>query len=212
MGRATTLTISFMGLITSLSIISMKYNRKTAFTLIELIAVIAIIAILAGILLPTVSIAQHAMKRTQSKTLFAGWMNALQQYKQEYGYYPRNFFDSNGVFQLAGNNDAFIRALSGRDTGGAFTQSARNINRKGIRFYTFSDFDFNAKNQLADAFGNPNVSFVIDRNGDGIIEKSAEIFAENALTKVPVSGIRGSIVSYSLQGNSIDFKDVFSWN
>lgn len=189
----------------------MRIPNKRAFTLIELLTVIAIIAILTGILVPSVSIAQAAVKRAQSKTTFASWMNALEQYKQVYGHYPKNFFDKHGVFSLAANNNAFVAALSGRELDGKFSDNARKLNRKGICFYTFSNSDFNENHELADAFGNPNIFVVIDNNNDGLIEKSNETFASNVLMTIPNNGIRGSMVAYSIKGEAIEYSDVLSW-
>jgi len=191
-----------------------KHNKSInrGFTLVELLAVIAIIAVLAGILIPTVNLAQNSMNRAKSKAVFAGWMNALDQYKQEYGYYPPGFFNSSGVFELAGNNDKFVRALSGRNANGTINTEVRQVNRKAIRFYTFSEADYNDNNQLADAFGNPNVYFVVDRNGDGLIERTGDVFRADALNAVPAGGIRGNMIVYAVGGDGIDFKDVFSWD
>jgi prepilin-type N-terminal cleavage/methylation domain-containing protein len=65
-------------------------NNRKAFTLIELLVVIGIIAILAGILLPAVNHMRIKAQITAQQADFASISTALEQYKQDFGDYPRN--------------------------------------------------------------------------------------------------------------------------
>ncbi|HEX4053794.1 MAG TPA: type II secretion system protein [Tepidisphaeraceae bacterium] len=64
-------------------------NRK-AFTLVELLVVIGIIAILAGLLLPAVNRMRISASITAQKAEFQTITSALEQYKADFGDYPRN--------------------------------------------------------------------------------------------------------------------------
>lgn len=67
---------------------SMK-SRK-AFTLIELLAVIGILALLAAILLPVIGHAQRSAAITAQKMDFQTIATALENYRSDFGDYPRN--------------------------------------------------------------------------------------------------------------------------
>jgi prepilin-type N-terminal cleavage/methylation domain-containing protein len=65
-------------------------NNRKAFTLVELIVVIGIIAILAGLLLPAVNHMRRSAQITGQKADFQTIASALEQYKADFGDYPRN--------------------------------------------------------------------------------------------------------------------------
>lgn len=129
--------------------------------MVELLSIIAIITILASIIIGGAGVAQNAMYKAQTKSMFAAWMNALEQYKQEYGYYPPGLFNSSGVLDLTSGTkaDDFRTALDG-------TTDA-TLNRKGIPFYQFSESEQNEAGDLADAFGNTFVYICVDHDNDG---------------------------------------------
>lgn len=64
--------------------------KRKAFTLVELLVVIGIIAILAGLLLPAVNHMRVSAQITGQKADFVTISNALEQYKADFGDYPRN--------------------------------------------------------------------------------------------------------------------------
>ena len=61
----------------------MKKNIKR-FTLVEMLTVVAIIGILAGLIIPTVIIAQNRGRETQAKTDISSIMTAIKQVKTDY--------------------------------------------------------------------------------------------------------------------------------
>ena len=63
-------------------------RRPAGFTVLELLGVMTIIAILAALLLPTLGAARSAAQRAKTRAQFAQWAAALEQYRQEYGYFP----------------------------------------------------------------------------------------------------------------------------
>jgi len=64
-------------------------RRYTAFTLIELIVVMTVIVILTGIVLSTVGYVQKKAARARAETEIAAMSAACENYKADYGIYPR---------------------------------------------------------------------------------------------------------------------------
>ena len=101
----------------------MKKNIKR-FTLVEMLTVVAIIGILAGIIIPTVIIAQNRGRETQAKTDISSIMTAIKQVKTDYNGkilagsdYTINkeikAGESSGICTINGNKtDTFIAELS----------------------------------------------------------------------------------------------------
>jgi len=151
----------------------MKHPKTAlrAFTLIELLMVIAIIGILAGILIPAVGEVRKRANIAASKSQLSQYVNAIQLFKGEYGYYP--FDTAELTLSDPENSKEFIETLSGRTITG--TPEAVGGNRRQIAFHSFSRQEFYvdpstdqpADDQLADRFNNTNIVIVIDEDGDG---------------------------------------------
>jgi prepilin-type N-terminal cleavage/methylation domain-containing protein len=67
-----------------------RISTRNAFTLIELLVVIGILAILAGLLLPAVNHMRISAQVTAEKADFQAIASGLEQYKADFGDYPRN--------------------------------------------------------------------------------------------------------------------------
>lgn len=150
----------------------MQIDRKSAFTLIELLTVIAIIGILAGILIPTVSAVKRQANVAASKSQLSQYVNAIQLFKGEYGFYP--FADAYVDLGININDlsDDFIETLSGRDAFG--NPISDSINRRRIEFHGFSLVEFYRQSngrvdptKIADRLNNTKIYIVIDGDGDG---------------------------------------------
>lgn len=158
----------------------MKTSRNSAFTIIELLTVIAVIAILSGILIPAASGVMRQARIASSKAKLWQYINAIEQFKAEYNYYPqvyRSGGNGNGLIDLSTtlNSQNFVEALSGRthNTGASAQQGG---NYRGIQFYTFSEKEFfdngggnYSTNRLSDSFNNTNIFIMLDVDGDGIV-------------------------------------------
>ena len=197
---------------------TLKTNRK-GFSLVELLIVISIIVIILGIGMAVSTSVRNSALKVKTKAQYSGWMAAMEQYKQIYGYFPPigNLLDSGGPVNLnnsassTANGRAFILALSGRDpvTGVQVGEhSQASLNRKSIRFYSFSEDQFEEINssRLVDAFGNPNIFIKVDHNDDGLISLPDQV-ANRSGVKI----LRGSIAIWSLQDIYDQYEDVFSW-
>jgi prepilin-type N-terminal cleavage/methylation domain-containing protein len=78
-----------------------RSSSRAAFTLVELLVVIAIIGILAGLLLPVLTKAGDAARKTKAKTEMADIVSAINAYDTDYGRFPISKEEQN----FAGNND-----------------------------------------------------------------------------------------------------------
>lgn len=160
----------------------MQIDRKSAFTLIELLMVIGIVGVLAGILIPTVSAVKRQAKVVASKSQLSQYVNAIQLFKGEYGYYP--FADAHvnsdvnidSLPDINSLSDNFIVTLSGRDATDGGLESFGD-NRRKIEFHGFSVAEFYSRpdgtvdfTKVADRFNNTNIYIVIDGDGDGQIK------------------------------------------
>ena len=151
----------------------MQIDRKNAFTLIELLMVIAIIGVVAGILIPTVSAVKRQANVAASKSQLSQYVNAIQLFKGEYGFYPFADAHVNSGKNINDLSDNFIETLSGRDATNSNSKSVGG-NRRRIAFHGFSLAEFYRQSdgtvdstKIADRLNNTQIYIVIDGDGDG---------------------------------------------
>lgn len=181
------------------------YRNNRAFTLIELLTVIAIIGILAAIIIPTTGAVRTAAKKSQVKSQFSQWGQAMTLFKQEYGYFP-DITESATDPKL--NSAKFAGALTARTLAGVAITADADLygNKKRMSFYSVADGDLNeARDRIVDAFGNTEIVVLWDRNGNGQIDGHGA--NENTTSALSVNGfspspaltypIRATVVFYS---------------
>lgn len=205
--------------------------RFAAFTVVELLAVISIISILVAILLPTLGASRSAALAAKTRVQFAQWCAAIEQFRQEYGYYP-DIAPAGGLASAA-DTVRFVRTLSGRNGDGTSVgiPADLNGNTKRIPFYRFASGEFvdpegrdgGGGELLCDAFGNTEIGILLDRNGDGLVKpgEDAPVFPVTGVNggagmmptdaDLPSSGLRAGVLIYSAGrgGNPSDL--VLSW-
>lgn len=201
-------------------------KRCRAFTLIELLTVIAIIGILAGILIPTVSGVRNSAKKAETKVRFSQWAAAMEQFKQEYGYYPQIDGGSGNKINFA----RFAGALTGRRLDGSEFNSNTDPdlagNKRKIAFYAISESELSADmTALVDGFGNTDFAVYYDKNGDNRITASdssggvAVTVTGSSGSFRPTSddfnlsgtGVRASLIFYSAGKGTSSDDIIFSW-
>jgi len=192
-----------------------------AFTLIELFVVIAIIGILAAILIPTIGSARVSAKRAETKVRFGQWAAAMEQFKQEYGYYPQIDGGSSKVVPAL-----FAGALMGTALNGA-TAGASDLcgNKKLIAFYSISENELSSdRTKLVDSFGNTDIAVIYDKNGDGQLSVAdgsvvAVAAVDSGVTYTPdttsdlnlATGVRAGVIFYSAGKGASASDIVYSW-
>jgi prepilin-type N-terminal cleavage/methylation domain-containing protein len=162
-----------------------------AFTLLELLAVVAIIGILAAIVIPTTAAVRASALRARTRVQLGQWAVALVLFREEYGAYPL-LAASGKVNAGAGPGLAAVHPfhdlLSGRrrdgsalpETPGAAVDGVPPPEAQNVRHLAFvrfaatdlytSDAPTPAESGLLhDAFGNPDLAVLVDRDQDGWI-------------------------------------------
>ena len=178
----------------------MNYKNKKGFTLVELLMVIAIVGLLASILIPTAGSIRESALKTVCKAQLSQYVNAIIQFKSQYGYYPFTRGKKDFVINLSDPDTSkkFIEIISGRDAvNGKSISVGGNVKR--IPFHDFSESEFfileddlYSLTQLADRFNNTNIYIMIDGDGDGFISPRPSSIAPAE----PKAKIRGTITAW----------------
>lgn len=147
------------------------------FTLLEVLMVVAVISILVAIIIPAIGGAQNSARRAKTRVQFSQWSAAIEQFRQEYGYYPvfTNFRVNDGAAAALSGQHIFHDTLAGlrRDGSTIATNNASPApeaqNPKRIRFCSFGSDELSSAGLIQDAFGNSEIGVLLDRNLDGAI-------------------------------------------
>ena len=181
------------------------------FTLVEMLTVVAIIGILAGLIIPTVIIAQNRGRVTQAKSDIASIITAMKQFKSDYNRILPSDGTINGstkasvsskIATVSGDAyDTFIAEISAPKTSGLGTDAKKRINkRKKVYLDPQNGFDPTADYNSAanieklwrDPWGNRYVVFV------GVDSDHALKMADNSKT------LATGLAAYSFGPNGID--------
>lgn len=154
---------------------------------------VSVIAILMAIIIPAIGGAQNSAKRAKTRVQFSQWSAAIEQFRQEYGYYPAFGASGTGAFDDGfidgpAQSQRFVETLSGRRMNGSPLEAGDPGllagNTKRIAFCQFGSGDLTggATPVLQDAFGNTLIYVLLDRNLSGMIT-----FAGNASDDYPTA-------------------------
>lgn len=184
-------------------------NRSHGFTLIEALAVIALISILGAMLFPALGKAQKYFKKTRTRAQFHHYIQAYHSFKADYGYFP-TMGQNNNRFDLFQNNPVFIQTLSGHRKDGQPMDHpvAQRVNPHQNRYYTFKEEEFASTDspfsgKIIDAFNNPYITIVVDRDGDGVIAADDLLYRDKAL--------HAAVAIYSQENTEKGWPAVHSW-
>lgn len=182
----------------------------------------AVIGLLAAILIPTTTSARVAAKRAKTRVQFSQWSAAMEQFRQEYGYYPAIDGGNSGKVTPG----VFAGALTGQslDGQGAVTASQLAGNVRQLRFYHIGEGDLNdRRTELTDGFGNTDIAVIYDKNGDGRVgdadgvvlsvrgQGRANELAPGSADLNLGTGVRAGVIFYSAGQGMTQSDLVFSW-
>lgn len=136
--------------------------------------VVAVIGILVAIIIPALGGAQTSAKRAKTRVQFSQWSAAIEQFRQEYGYYPvfPNGRVNDGATAVLNSEHIFHDTLSARRRSGdalpstGTTPAPEAQNPKRISFCSFGSGDISNGGLIQDAFGNVAIGVLVDRNLD----------------------------------------------
>lgn len=164
-------------------------HATSAFTLIELLTVVAIIGILAAIIIPTVGAVQVSSRNAKTKVQFSQLTTAVEQFRQENGFYP--FFKGDEppkedtAINLGSDKNItkrFVEILTGKKLDGtSLTDKNKGDplvqNKRRASYYTFSGNELVTDKDkgllLKDAFENEEIVVVVDYDYNGLIAPGA---------------------------------------
>ena len=139
-----------------------------------------------------------------SKAQLWQYVNAIENFKAEYNYYPTIFGTTENNYALEEAEDSinFIEALSGRNVASGNTKSVGG-NYRSIQFHSFSDSECFVNDSgvvqqhlLADRFNNNLIRFRVDVNGDGFVNPST---FGNRDPQEPENPLRTSVTAWVLE-------------
>ena len=202
----------------------MRHPRLPAgFSLLELICAMSVIAVLAAILLPTLGAARSTALKAKTRAQFAQWSAALEQFRQEYGYYPE--LGTDGRLASAADAVKFVRTLSAHNMDGTAVGDTADLNgnARRITFYAFAAGEFTGSGLLCDGFGNTEIGVLVDRNGDGLVKPGDDgsvspvtgvesgISSAPAETDLPAAGVHAGVLIYSAGRGTGQADLILSW-
>jgi prepilin-type N-terminal cleavage/methylation domain-containing protein len=216
---------------------NLSFGSRHGFTIIELLTVVMCIGVLMGISVPIARSLQNRARQVRTLGQFSQWGTAMEMFRTEYGGYPQlwgPYSGGKGGRQKENtiNQERFSVALTGRILNGSSSVlSASNTppsafvgNTRRLSFYTLTatdlmDADDGTTKTLVDGFLNPEIGYLTDKNGDGVINANDSSVVPNVAGQAgdtydpkgtgdldlnpTTGGIRAGVIFYSAgAGNS----------
>jgi len=123
-------------------------GRRSRFTLLELLVVIAVITILVGIVIGGVGIANRKAAEAKTRALLTQLEIALDQYKQQFGYFPQQTTATPILKVLVEGDEATPRRH------GLEQPNLTTPTKPGRYFLDVTTLHYDSGNNLLDAFDN----------------------------------------------------------
>lgn len=138
------------------------HRRPGAFTLMELLIVISIIAILAALIFPVGAAIKNKAALSKAKSELTNLIQAIEQYKMKYGYYPPDHTPATGLNPVY--NSLYFELVGSERTG-------------IVGNYTYTSLDGAAKITEADCLSQLGTGAILNAKKPGDEEaKPAEKF------------------------------------